>query len=377
MIYLDNAMATRPSERGVAQMIPMLTDAWGNPLSPHRKGQELFPMLEQSIRELYRLVGASDADLVIFTSSGTEAVNQVYHSVYTEVTLETGKNQFITSATDEAPSLMCMSRLEKMNCVGKMAAPNDEGVITRDAIADLVTPRTALVSLSWANGLTGTINEVQEIAALCKERGILLHLEASHVLGKLFFDLSEVRPDYLSFEGSILHAPRGTGALYVQADAPISPFLVGGLEQGGYRAGPYSAAGLVALGQAAAEAIDSRELLATETARLRDKLDTAATPFFKNQPRLPHITSLAFPGVSNEALLYSLNRRGLFGCIGGGAFQQIALILGASGVNEPLANSAISFALSRETTESDIDQAIAIISDCYAKLQATGAAFGN
>lgn len=370
MIYLDNSMTTRPSEKGVAQMIPMLTDAWGHPMSPHKKGQELFPTLGQSYKELYKLIGAREEDLVIFTSSGAEAVNHLFLSTYLEITLSTGKNQFITSSIDEAPALMSVSRLEKLQCVGKMAAPNENGVITRDIIADLITPRTALVSLSWANGLTGTINDVAEIATLCQERGILLHLDASHVLGKLFFQLEDIGPDFLTLNGDNIHAPKGTGMLYVKKGTPLSSFIVGGLEQGGYRAGSFNIAGCVALGQAALEAVECRDLLCTETARLRDRLEQVpgAVVFFKDQPRLPHITAMGFPGVSNEALLYLLNRKGVCGCIGGGSFQQIGLVLQATGINETLANSAVSFALSRETTQADIEKACQVITECYQKL---------
>lgn len=375
-LYFDNSMATKPSERAIAKMMPHFSQVWGNPMSPHSKGQENQPYLEESYKALYDLVRATPQDLILFTSSGAEAVNTVFQSTYHEVTLNTGKNQFLASEIDEAPALMAMSRLEKANCVGKLIQPSPHCTITVDAIADVITPRTALLSLSWANGLTGVVNPVSHIASLCKDRGILLHLDASHVLGKLFFELEDVGADFISWSGEVLHAPLGTGALYVRKGVHLDPFVVGGLEQGGYRAGAFSVAGLSALGEASRELIEARDYMCTEIARLRNKLEDGvqalvpdAKALFTDQQRVPHISAIAFPGIINEALLYALNRRHLCACIGGGSFQQIGLVLKACGFDDLTAHSAVSFSLSRETTDSQVDQAILIISEAVSQLR--------
>jgi cysteine desulfurase len=375
-IYLDNGTTTRPSDRTVSRMLPFLTQMWGTPTQPHQMGQELFPSLEESYEALYELLGAKKNDDVIFTSSGAEAVNHVIFSTYYDVTQATGKNHFLTSSIDEAPVIMSIGRLEHLGCVGKMVHPDHRGIITTQTIADNITPRTALVSLSWANGLTGVINPVSEIAKLCKQRGILLHLEATHVLGKLAFHLEEIGADFLSFNGDHLHAPKGTGALYVKSGVKCSPFILGGIEQGGFRAGSFNMPGLVSLGHAAKEALDSRDLLCTEVARLRNTFESAilasvpdATVFFRDQDRVPHCTAIGFPGVPNEALLFALNRKGVYASIGGGNYQQIGLILAASGIDNCLAHTALNFTLSRETTDDEIDRAVEIIKDAVKKLR--------
>jgi cysteine desulfurase len=379
-IYLDNSMITRPSETVIAKMLPYLTDMWGTPSAPHQKGQELFPSINESLRAIYALIGAKETDDLIFTSSGAEAINQVILSTYFDITRPTGKNQYITSHIDEAPAIMSIGRLEKIGCVGKMVNANKNGMVTAEAIAEAITPRTALVSLSWANGLTGVINPVSEIAALCHERGIRFHLDATHILGKLFFELEEIGAHLITFNGDQLHAPKGTGGLYIKEGINCSPFIVGGLEQAGHRAGSLNVPALVAMGQAAVEALDTRDLLCTEVARLRDKLEQGivneypqAIAFFCNQERLPHCTTIAFPGIVNEALLYALNRKNVFASIGGGSFQQIGLILANNGIPLPLAHSALSFSLSRETTEDEIDRAIAIIGEAARKLKKVSA----
>jgi len=377
-IYLDNSMTTRPSEKAIGKMLPFYTDHWGSTSSPHQLGQELFPAIEKSLKEIYTLVGAPDTADFVFTSSGAEAVNQVILSAYLDVTRSTGKNQFITSTIDEAPALMSIHRLEQLDCVAKYAKINPQGKVTVESIADIITPRTALVSLSWANCLTGVIHPVAEIATLCQERGILFHLDATHVLGKLFFDLADINPDFLTFNGDQFHAPKGTGGLFIKQNIKCKPLIIGGLEQAGRRAGDLNVPGLVALGYAAHEALETRDLLCTEVARLRDKLEEGvmkefpeAVVFFRDQERLPNSTAIGFPGIANEAMLYTLNRKGVYASIGGGSAQQIALVLTASGVEESLAQSAINFCLSRETSEDEIERAIELIGTAALQLRKT------
>lgn len=377
-IYLDNSMTTRPSEKAISQMLPFLTDMWGSPSAPHQMGQALYPTIEESLKSIYTLLGAGTEDDFIFTSSGAESVNHVIFSAYYDITRATGKNQIVTSHIDEAPTLMSIGRLEHLGCVGKMTSADSHGRITAQAIAEAITPRTALVSLSWANGLTGVINPVSEIAAICEERGIRFHLDATHVLGKLFYELPDINAHLITFNGDHLHAPKGTGGLYIKAGVPCSPFIVGGLEQAGHRAGTLNVAALAALGSAAVEALDARDYMCTEIARLRGKLEEGisaefpdAMIMFRDQERLPHCTTICFPGIVNEAMLYALNRKNLFACIGGGNFQQIRLILTSSGIPETLAYTALNFSLSRMTTEDEIDRAIAIIGTTAKQLRKT------
>lgn len=374
-IYLDNNTTTRPSTQAIAKMLPFLTERWGVPSAPHKRGQQLFPAIEEALKGVYALVGAKESDDIVFTSSSAEGINQVVLSTYFDVTVHTGKNQFITSVIDEAPSIMAIGRLEQLSCIGKMAPADNNGRITAAAIAEAMTPRTALVSLAWANGLTGVINPVEEIAEICKERGVLLHLDVSHTLGKIFCEWDEIPAHFLTFNGDSFHALSGTGGLFIRGDVKCSPLILGGIEQAGHRAGTYSVAGLIALGEAAREAIDARDFICTEVARLRGKFENGivaripeAVIFFQDQERLPNCTAIAFPGIANEALLYLLNRKSVYASIGGGTYQQIGLVLAASGVDIVLAHTALSFSLSRETSEDEIDRAIDIIVDCVKHL---------
>ena len=382
-IYLDNSTTTRPSEKAVSKMLPFFTERWGAPSSPHTMGQELYPALEESLQAIYALLDAKETDSFVFTSSGAEAINHVFQAVYHDVTRLTGKNQFITSNIEEAPAMMVIGRLEECTCVGKLLKANASGQITPEAVKELITSRTALVSLSWANGLTGVINPINEIAAVCHEKGVLFHVDATHILGKLFFQLEDIKPSFMTFNGDHLHAPKGTGGLYIREGVKCSSFIMGGMDQGGKRAGTLNVPALVGLGAAAREALEARDLLCTEVARLRDIFESEITAqikdsqiFFQDQQRLPHVSAMAFPGITNEALLYALNRKGVYASMGGGNFQQMGLLLMASGINETLAHSALSFSFSRETTEDDILRAVDIIKDCVLKMRKLSSQLG-
>jgi len=221
-----------------------------------------------------------------------------------------------------------------------------------------MTPRTELVTLSWANGLTGVINPLHDIAHLCDERGVQLHLEASHVIGKLRFDLNSINPNFLTFGGEAVKVPCSSGVLLVRKGTK-PPMIDNTL---------FDNAKLAALAKGAEETIDALDLVLIETARLRNRFEKLicegvqeAKVLFQSSKRVPHITAIAFPGIFNEALLFRLHHRGVYATIGGGKFQQIALVLQACHIDEELANSTISFSLSRETTVADIEKAAAII----------------
>lgn len=375
-IYLDNSTITRPSDRAISQLLPYLTDYWGHPLAPHRFGERLYPSIEESYRSIYKLLGAAPEDTIIFTSSGAEAVNQAIFSVYLQDMIKGGRTQFVTTAIEEAPALMAIGRLEEMGAKVKIAQPNSEGIVDAQAIGDQLSARTAMVSLSFANGMTGIIQPIQEIAMLCKERGVYLHVDLSHVIGKLKINLAELGVDFASMEGSLFHAPRGIGALFVRQGVELAALIAGGMEQGGYRAGCPNLPLMVAIAQAAKEALETNDLFCTEIARLRSKLEQGvlnaypdAKILFPESLKLPHITVIAFPGIVNEAMLYRLNQANICASIGGGSAQQLSLILKSCKVEPMLALSAVHFSLSRETKEEEVDQAIVLISDIAKELR--------
>jgi len=306
---------------------------------------------KESLKNLYTHLGASLDDTIFFTQSGAEAVNQVMMSVYFTYVQEFGRNHFIVHAGSETPSILAGKRLESLGCSCK--------VVSKD-IAGAITPRTILISMSLADGLTGLIYPYQEIADLCETRGILLHLDITHGFGKIPIDLSKI--SFVTFRGEPLHAPSGTGILAIKSGVKAVPLILGG--------GAFSLPNLVGLSQAVTELMDAKDYVCTEIARLRTLLEDGLMEIggevlFINEERVPHITAIAFPGVNSEVLLYHLNQKGTSACIGGGDFQPLSRI----------SNTAISFSLSRNTTEEEILKTIAVTKEAYGRLKGASKVF--
>ncbi|MGE3954997.1 MAG: cysteine desulfurase family protein [Parachlamydiales bacterium] len=379
-LYLDHHTTTPPSKRAIAAMVSLYESHWGNPAAPHPRGQELLPLIDQALGRVYRLLGARDSDNVILTSSGAEAVNHVVNAAYYELVREKGRDHFLTSVVDEAPVILSYERMETLGCKTTLIPINRQGIVTPDALIDALTPRTALLSLSWGNPMTGVIQPVQELAEICQDRGVWLHLDATHILGKLDFDLDEISPDFVSFNGDQIGAPAGTGALWIRAGLRTPPLILGAQDQNGLRAGPLSLPLLTALSIACEERLEGRDPLCLEIAPLRDRLEQGlisigGTLPFADSPRLPTTTCVAFPGVTSDALLYTLAKRGVYASFGGGSCQQLSLQLEAAGLPHPVADCAITLTLGPSTTAAEIDEAILRITSAVHDLKTLSQVF--
>ena len=359
LIELDAHTESRPCQSAIDRMAASF--------------QERSPDLSPHIRLISDLVDASPDDHFVFTSSGAEAVGQTIWSVFSEVSRKEGKTQFISSCIEDAPTLQMLKRCEELGCLVKIAPVDADGRIDVAKLANLITPRTALISVSMAQGLTGVIQPVEEISRLAKERGVLLHLDASYAVGKTYFSFSGSSADYLTFDGERIHSVKGSGALFVKKGRPLVPFILGGVSQRGLRGGGLDIPSLAAFGAAASLAAISLDSMGLEGARLRDLFETEiqnqiadANILFKNLHRLPNTTALVFPRVHAEALTYFLQRKGLYTNLGGGYCQHLHSILASSGIE---GHSALSFSLSRMTTQDEIFRAARLISDQVKALQ--------
>ena len=342
----------------------------------HHLGQSFSPLQERAIKEaflhLYAFVGAKKSDHCIFTSSGAEGVNHAVFAAYLDITRKNGKNHFLCSAMDEAPAIRAMSRLQEAGCVFQMVTPDPEGRISKRAVAEMLTPRTAMLSISCASGLTGVLQPVSEIAELCHERGVLFHVEATHVLGKGDFSFEDSGADILTFNGM----PQGTGGLFFRENSEISPLILGGSEQGGMRGGSFSFSGLVELAKWAKEESAHKDHYGMEIARLKALFEEliilhvpSAKILFQHVPRASHITSFLFPEASSDSLCYLLSQKGVHATFGGNEFQHFSHVLKACGVPEPDCHCALSFGFSPHTTEEEIVKAVERISEAVLQLQ--------
>ena len=210
-----------------------------------------------------------------------------------------------------------MSRLEQLGCVTRLLPVDEKGLLKLSALEEALKPKTALLSISWANALTGVIEPISDIVRICHAKGVKVHLNASAMIGKLPISFEELGVDFLTFDGDKIHTPQGIGGLFRKTKPHESSHHV---------------AALSALSLAVDEELQRLEQFAMESARLRDTFEAElkiALPdtliLFQDADRLPHVSCVAFPGVMAEALLFNLHRRQVFASIGGGNFKSSLL----------------------------------------------------
>lgn len=322
---------------------------------------------------LFELVGASQQDQFVFTSSGSEAITQVLFSIFLEVSRKEGKCHFVTSALEDAATLQMMKRLEELGCYVKIAPLNGRGEIDVEMLSELLNPRTALISISMAQGLTGVIQPVEEIIKVASSKGIRIHLDANYAVGRYGFSFGEMGADYLTFSGDQIHSVPGSGALFAKSNAPLVPLILGG---SGMRGGSFDAPSFSALCSAAQQSVLSLDRMALEVARLRDLFEyeilshvPEACVLFQDSLRLPNTSTICFSHVHQEAMQYMLQRKKLYACIGGTFSPHLHRLIAASGLDPMTARSSMSFSFSRMTTQDEIKRSVAIISEVVNSLR--------
>lgn len=315
--------------------------------------------VNQSLRALYAALGAGKQDRLCFASGGRDALEKILYNHYFETVRETGKNHLLILPGQERWIGSTLKRLEQIGCSFKTLPLNAQGQLTAQTVAAHLTPRVGFLTLPWADPVTGVIHPIEEIAAVCQQHQVRVHLDITSALGKLFFRFQHLAVDYLSFDGEPLKAPRGTGAILVKEALPFP-------EQD-----PPSEQNLQGLLHAVDQWMLHFDHLSTETARLRALLEKKvievfpeATPLFHQVDRLPSIAVIAFPGVAASYLSYLLERKEIYTDP-----HLLAPQLLASGIEAALAHSALSFNLSYTTTQQEIERVVEEITHLLKKVR--------
>ncbi|MBX9924377.1 MAG: aminotransferase class V-fold PLP-dependent enzyme [Rhabdochlamydiaceae bacterium] len=364
-LYLDNHAATRSFPEVLEHFFRLSKEYWASPSSPHFLGQQQMYPLQKSVECFFQELGAGDRDELYFTESGKDAIDQVFWMSYLHRARESGKTLFLLAQTEEKAFITACKELEALGCSYKLLPVNSKGQITPEALEAAINPRTALVSLSWAHGLTGVLHPIADLVEVCRKKDVLFHVDASYVLGKNFFRFQDLGIDFFSLDGALIHALKDVGLLLVKEGFPSFE-----KERG------ESIAKISAFSKAVGMMQEKFEHYCMEIARLRDLLEKKissacldAVVLFKDADRLPTCSVIAFPPLSSESLLFLLNTKGIYASCGGGKFPPLSEVLTASNYCPSIARSALSFCLSYDMTEQDVNRIVEGVLECVTILK--------
>ncbi len=366
-IYLDNNATTAIAPEVLAAMQPYLGELYGNPSSMHTFGGQLHRKVEGARDKVASLIGAEPGE-IIFTSCGTESDNTAIMSALESFPQ---KRHVITTRVEHPAILNFCKHLQRKGYRVTFVPVDKTGNLDLKTLYASVDEDTAIVSVMYANNETGVIFPVAEIADFLKKRGILFHTDAVQVIGKVPVDMKELAADMLSISGHKLHAPKGIGVLYVRKGTRFYPYLIGGHQEHGRRAGTENLASIIGLGKAAELAgknIDEEKIYVS---RLRDRLEQGLMQSCPDtringnpESRLPNTSNISFEWIEGEAILLRLNEYGICASSGSACSSgslEPSHVLRAMGVPFTAIHGSIRFSLSRYNTDEEIDRVLEIM----------------
>ncbi len=367
-IYMDYNATTPLDPRVLEAMMPYLTNRFGNAASrSHKFGWEAEEAVDKAREQVAKLIGASDKEIV-WTSGSTESNNLAIKGT---ADMYKDKGMHIITAIHEHKAVLDpFKRLQKDGFSVTWLEPNKDGVIYASQVKAAMRPDTILVSIMWANNEIGTINEIEEIGKLCKERDVIFHTDATQAVGKIPVDVEKFGVDLLSASAHKMYGPKGVGFLYVRRRKPrvrLTPILDGGGHERGMRSGTLNVPGIVGMGAAAEIAGAEMQADAARLLKLRNKLETAilaALPYsYINghvERRLPHTSNMSFAYVEGESMMMAIKEIAVSsGSACTSASLEPSYVLKGLGLGDELAHSSIRFSMGRFTTEEEVDFVIA------------------
>jgi cysteine desulfurase len=376
-IYLDNNATTPTDPRVVEAMIPYFTEFFGNAASRnHPFGWKAEEAVSYAREQIAALIGANEKE-IIFTSGATESNNLALKGVY-EMYAAKG-NHFITVSTEHKAILDACKHLEKQGAEVTYLSVGEDGLLSVEQIAEAIKPNTVLVSVMYGNNELGVIQPIREIGALCKERGVLFHTDATQAVGKIPVDVMADHIDLMSFTAHKMYGPKGVGALYVRRKNPrvkVTAQLDGGGHERGMRSGTLNVTGIVGFGKACElcrlEMADEAKRLSALRDKLENALLTVEESYLNGNKanRLPHTTNISFKYVEGEGLMMGIKDIAVSsGSACTSASLEPSYVLKSLGLDDELAHSSLRFGLGRFTTEEEIDFTIKCVSDAVQRLR--------
>lgn len=375
MIYLDNNATTQVDPAVVEAMMPYLTEFYGNPSSVYGFGSQVSKAIDTAREQVAALLGCEPRE-ILFTSCGTESDNA---AIASSLLIDPDRQHIVTTTVEHSAVIKQCEALAKRGYEITWLRVDEKGQIDLKELEKAVRSDTAIVSTMWANNETGVILPIHEIAEIVRAKGAFFHTDAVQAVGKIPINLRDSKINFLAVSGHKLHCPKGVGVLYVNRRTRFNPFLLGGGQEGGRRAGTENVASIVAMGKAAELAAAGMAHENTEVRAMRDRFEATLIEQIPgtqlngdSENRLPNTSSLAFNGVDSEAVLMLLDKEGI--CVSAGSACTAGSVhpshvLKAMGYSTARARSSIRFSFSRFNTEAEVDIATAAVKGVIEKLR--------
>ncbi|MCU0820960.1 MAG: cysteine desulfurase NifS [Spirochaetes bacterium] len=367
LVYLDNNATTKIDPLVLEEMMPFLTERYGNPSSMYDFGGNVAREIQKARIRLAEFVGAESEREIIFTSCGTESDNMAILGTLAQYP---NKRHIITSRVEHPAVLNLCKKLEREGYRVTYVPVNRDGNLDMEIFKSSVSSDTAIVSIMHANNETGVIFPVEEIGAFLKEKDVPFHIDAVQAAGKIPIDVKKINCTMLSLSGHKFHAPKGIGIFYLKMGTSIKPLLYGGHQEKGIRPGTENTASIAGIGRAAELALKylpkEHEIL-----KMRDRLESSILKKFSNshlngskENRVPNTTNVGFKFIEGEAILLYLNDKNIAASSGSACSSgslEPSHVLRAMGVPFTSAHGSIRFSLSRFTTEDEIDYTLSVL----------------
>jgi cysteine desulfurase len=376
-IYMDHHSTTPVDPRVLEAMLPFFTETFGNAASrSHSFGWKAEEAVEQAREEVARLIGATAREIV-WTSGATESDNLAVKGV-ARFHATRGRH-LVTTAIEHKAVLDSMAAMAREGFEVTILPVSGEGIVDPEAVRAALRPDTVLVSVMHANNEVGTVQPVEEIGRITREKGVLFHTDAVQSLGRIPFDVESANADLVSLSAHKMYGPKGVGALYVRRRprARLVAQIDGGGHERGYRSGTLNVPGIVGFGKAAALAREEMPVEAPRILALRERLQRAILSGLDRvvvngslSRRLPGNLNVSFEHVEGEALLIAMKDVAVSsGSACTSASLEPSYVLRAMGVRDDLAHASIRFGLGRFNTEEEVDHAARVVMEKARKLR--------
>lgn len=375
-VYADNAATTKVSKPVLDVMMPYFTEEYGNASSIYALGRSAKKALETARETVAKTIGAETSE-IYFTSCGSESDNWAIRSVCERLAAK-GKKHIVTSVFEHHAVLHTCQALEKLGFEVTYLPVYENGIVKTEDVKNAIREDTALVTIMYANNEIGTIQPVEEIAAVCREKGVLFHTDAVQAMGHVKIDVHAQGIDMLSLSGHKIHAQKGIGALYVRKGIPVTNLIFGGAQERNRRAGTENLPAIAGFAKAMEIANTDIEKRAEKTSKQRDRLIEGILKLPRTRlngdpvKRLPGTVNISIEGVEGESLLLMLDLNGICASSGSactsGSLDPSHVLL-ALGLKHEVAHGSLRLSIGDETTDEDIDYILEVVPKVVKRLR--------